>query len=184
MLIAAPASAGTICEYGVSYNNPEIEGACFVDAVPGCPIHLVDPHSSAATVMPVVYRSGAPLTVTATTEVVGTVTPSYTTFDYYSCACTRRTASVTFDELAVTIPGLQPGDEIYFDSATITVGAAGACPAPAWPIEADFQISTGGCDPCPMQPPPRGCAASGGDSGWIAAVGLALLGLRRRKGQH
>jgi len=187
LLIATSASvveAGTICRYGTSYNDPGIGGACFVDAVAGCPIHLVEPHQPPPVdLMPVVYRGGQPVDVTATTEVVGMVSPLVTTIDYYSCSCDRTTAPYPFDQLAVTIAGLRAGDEVYFGQDMVTVGPAGPCPVPDWPSAADFEIETGGCDLCPSPPPDAGgCGATPSGGGPLAAASaLVAIALRRRR---
>lgn len=118
---AAPARA-TTCMYGTSYNDPDIHGPCFVDAIAGCPIHLVMPQAPPPVELtPTVLRNGQLVSVSSATMVVGTVAPTITTIDYYSCDCHRTTAAMTFNELALTLTGALAGDVVSVGGREITI---------------------------------------------------------------
>lgn len=184
MLAASTADAGPICMYSSSYNDPFFGGACFVDAVEGCPVHLVLPHEPPPVdLMPTVYRDGQVVTVTSTTAVVGSTTQPIETIDYYSCDCTRTTEMIQFDELALTITGARAGDMVDVGGTEITIAPAATCAPPVWPT--DFEVQLGGCDPCPVDEMPSsgsGCGTTTGGSliPGVLAVWLASR-LRRRR---
>ena len=178
-----------VCTYSSSYNDPFSGGPCFVDAIAGCPIHLVMPHAQPPVdVMPEVLRNNTPVTVTSSTAVVGEVSPIVTSIDYYSCTCDRTTGPMQFDELAVTITGARAGEEVLVAGQAVTIAPAAPCGQPAWPTVNDFDIQYGGCDLCPMDPvtPPNhsgGCTTAPG-AGWALALGLLGLLPRRRNGSR
>ena len=188
------AHAATTCTYSTSYDQPGLDGVCFVDAVAGCPVHVVLPHEpTPPDLEPQVYdRNGQPVTVTATTSVVGSVAPVITTIDYDSCTCDRTTAPMAFDELAVQLAGAKAGDIVAFGGDSITIApSTGSCAPPDWPTEADFQVQNGGCDLCPVDPGSggahgaraAGCSATG-SAGWALAAGIGLLLAGRRRARR
>jgi hypothetical protein len=178
MLAATTADAGTVCTYGSSYNDPGIGGVCFIDAVAGCPVHVVLPHpASPAELMPLVLRDGQTVTVTSSSAVVASQNAEVENIDYYSCDCARTTVSMQFDDIALTINGARAGDIVDIGGAQITIAAAGACSPPAWPTEFDVQF--GGCDPCPM-PPPGSSSGCGATTGGSFACGLLVVWVAAR----
>lgn len=183
MLAASTAEAGAICMYSTSYNDPYIGGACFVDAVEGCPVHLVIPHEvSPVEVMPTVYRDGQVVTVTSSTTVIDSVDEQLPNIDYYSCDCTHMTETHQFDEIALTITGARAGDVVDLEGTEITIGPADTCAPPVWPTEFDVQF--GGCDPCPAdtRDSGSGCGTTSGSSLVPGLVGLWIaLGSRLRR---
>ena len=185
MLAASTADAGAICTLSSSYNEPGLGGTCFVDAIEGCPVHLVRPHQAPQVEAPIVYRDGQVVNVTSTTAVVGSTTQQLENIDYLSCDCERTTETVEFDEIELTITGALAGDMVEIDGSEITVGPAGTCMPPVWPTEFDVQL--GGCDPCPIDPidPPGGGAGCGcgttGNSAFVPGLLAIALGWRLRR---
>jgi hypothetical protein len=113
MLAASTADAGAICTLSSSYNDPGLGGTCFVDAIEGCPVHLVRPHQAPPVdEAPIVYRDGQVVNVTSTTAVVGSTTQQLDNIDYLSCDCQRTSETIQFDEIELTITGARAGDEV------------------------------------------------------------------------
>jgi hypothetical protein len=180
-LVTAPPAHATTCSYAISYIDPTIHGACFIDAVAGCPIHLVMPHAPPPVELaPAVFRNGQLITVSATTALVGTLSPMITTIDYSSCDCHQTTSAMQFDQLAVTLTGALAGDVVSVGGHEIAIGPAGGCPPSTSPIEFDVQL--GGCDLCPIDPvqPSSGCSTTT-LPGLAVSVLLAIAVARRRR---
>ncbi|HET7499359.1 MAG TPA: hypothetical protein VFK02_00085 [Kofleriaceae bacterium] len=177
------ARATTVCTYLTSYNDPYLHGPCFVDAVDGCPVHLVLPHTSPPVELaPIVLRDGQRIDVTATASVVGTLDATIPSIDYYSCDCHRETGTRTFDELAVTLTGTREGDVVSLgEGERIEIAPAADCVPPTWPTEIEVQL--GGCDPCPVdaQSEMSGCAAAAPAGYASPAVLVLAIGLARRR---
>ena len=186
ILAASTTDAATICTLSSSYNDPGLGGVCFVDAIEGCPVHVVLLHETPPVdVMPIVYRNGEVVTVTSTTAVVGSTTQQLENIDYFSCNCQRTTEAVQFDEIELTITGALAGDEVDVGGTQITIAPAGTCAPPMWPTEFDVQL--GGCDPCPIDPnnPPGSNAGCGcgttSDSAFVPGLLALVLGWRLRR---
>src|SRR5262245_3787504 len=117
----SPARAA-MCTYGVSYIDPVIHGACFVDAVAGCPVHVVllfrPPQ---AEITPTVFCDGKVISVASTAVIIGIARLSITTFDYSSCDCCRTTTAMQFDEIVLTLTGVRAGDVVLLEGTEITI---------------------------------------------------------------
>ena len=186
MLAASTADAAAICTLSSSYNDPGLGGVCLVDAVDGCPVHLVLPHQEPpVNVMPIVYRDGQLVDVTSTTAVVGSTTQQLDNIDYLSCDCQHTTETVQFDEIELTITGTRAADTVDVGGIQFTIDAAGTCAPPVWPTEFDVQL--GGCDPCPIDPidPPDGSAGCGcgttNNRAFVPGLLAIALGWRLRR---
>ena len=181
MVASASPARATTCTYGITYHDPYIHGPCFVDAIEGCPIHLVMPHAPPPVALsPIVFRNGEVVTVAATTALVGSLAPTIMTIDYSSCDCHRQTFAMEFDELALTLTGARGGDVVSVAGRDITIGPAAACAPPVWPTQFDVQL--GGCDVCPVDPDESsfGCSAAG-PAGYSALALVAIGAVARRR---
>ena len=170
--------AAVVCTYTTGYSEPDISGPCFVDAVAGCPVHLVQPHSLPPVMLnPLVFRDAQSVPVTSMTSVVGMTSATFTDVDYFSCDCTPFTATTDFDEISLTLTGANAGDTVAIDGVEITIEPASTCQPPQWP---ELDVHHGACDHCPVPTPENhGCATSTGPGLGLAL--LALLALRRRR---
>jgi hypothetical protein len=180
-----------VCTYSGSYYDPApwTERACRVEAsVPeGCPVHFtISTAVDLATITASrIAPNGTDTPLASTASLVGTHSQEFLLPDEDSCDCALKSSTITFQQIAVTVPAAAVGDVIEIGPYStedgllgIMVTPAAACPPPAWP---DYEIELA-CDPCDLAHPGAegaGCAAGGKSP--VALALFALLPLARRR---
>ncbi|HSS01639.1 MAG TPA: MYXO-CTERM sorting domain-containing protein [Kofleriaceae bacterium] len=186
MVLAAHAAEAD-CVYRNGYYDPFLRGACGVETmVPeGCPIHVATPAGTPP--VATVFRGTDMVDVSAQVQVVDTISVPMEVVDPNDCDCARNPGARAFDRDAVTITGAKAGDVVSFQGsqlenggASVTIDAAGPCPAPTWPTQ--FHVATQ-CDRCPTPPGdnPGGCSSTSGGGALAVVVVLMMLARRRRR---
>jgi MYXO-CTERM domain-containing protein len=187
VVLVTARAAEAQCTYHTDYYAPKSPGVCTADTrVPvGCPIHVIAPQGA----RPERYApTVGSMTGTVSVAMLGVLAIPASEVDVNSCECATRSSVASFDQIALTITGLQAGDRVGFldseaaDDSSVEITAGGPCPAPVWPSSLHVAAR---CDRCPTSPPApidppqgegaaAGCSSAGGGS-WFA--GLAVLGL-------